>query len=37
VAESQSVSVDRPTYLGVSLTTEGNLTWKTSYEPFGYL
>ena len=37
VAESQSVAVDRPTYVGVSLTAEGNLAWKTSYEPFGYL
>ena len=37
VAQTKSVSVDRPTYLGVSLTTEGNLAWKTSYEPFGYL
>ena len=37
VAQTKSVSVDRPTYLGVSLTTEGSLAWKTSYEPFGYL
>jgi hypothetical protein len=37
VAQTTSVPVDRPTYLGVSLTTEGTLAWKTSYEPFGYL
>ena len=37
VTQRHSVSVDRPTYLGVSLTTEGNLAWKTSYAPFGYL
>ena len=37
VTQSKSVPVDRPTYLGVSLTTEGDLAWKTSYEPFGYL
>lgn len=37
VTGSKSVSMDRPTYLGVSLTTEGNLAWKTSHEPFGYL
>lgn len=37
VAQTKWVLVDRPTYLGVSLTTEATLTWKTSYEPFGYL
>ncbi len=37
LAQSKSVSVDRPTYVGVSLTTEGGLAWKTSHEPFGYL
>ncbi len=37
VIQSHSVSVDRPTYLGVSLTPEGTLAWKTSHEPFGYL
>lgn len=37
VTQRNSVSVDRPTYVGVSLTPEGTLVWKTSYEPFGYL
>lgn len=37
VTQRNSVSVDRPTYIGLSLTSEGKLVWKTSHEPFGYL
>ena len=37
VTQRQSVSVDRPTYVGLSLTPEGKLVWRTSHEPFGYL
>ncbi len=37
VTQRNSVSVDRPTYVGLSLTSEGKLVWNTSHEPFGYL
>ena len=37
VTQRHSVSVDRPTYVGLSLTAEGKLVWTTSHEPFGYL
>lgn len=37
VTQSKSVPVDRPTYVGLSLTSEGKLVWNTSHEPFGYL
>lgn len=37
VTQRKSVSVDRPTYVGLSLTMEGELVWKLSHEPFGYL
>lgn len=37
ITHKNSVPVDRPTYVGLSLTPEGTLAWKTSHEPFGYL
>lgn len=37
ITHKNSVPVDRPTYVGVSLTPEGSLTWSISQEPFGYL
>ncbi len=37
VTQSKSVSVDGPTYVGLSLTTEGSLVWKIAHGPFGYL
>ncbi|ULA59376.1 MAG: hypothetical protein LZF60_120118 [Nitrospira sp.] len=37
VTQSKSIPVDRPTYVGLSLTAEGGLVWKISHEPFGYL
>lgn len=37
VTERKSVSMDRPTYIGLSLTPEGTLAWTISHEPFGYL
>lgn len=37
VARTVPLVVDRQTYLGVSLTTEGELVWKIAHEPFGYL
>ncbi len=37
VTQGKSVSVDGPTYVGLSLTAEGSLVWKISQQPFGYL
>lgn len=37
VTQRKSVSVDGPTYVGLSLTPEGTLAWNIAHEPFGYL
>jgi hypothetical protein len=32
-----TVQVDRPMYLGISLTAEGAIACRVSQEPFGYV
>jgi hypothetical protein len=37
IAKRIAVTVTRPTYVGVSLTSEDEISWKISADPFGYL
>lgn len=37
IAKRIAVTVTHPTYLGVSLTSESEISWKISADPFGYL
>lgn len=37
IARHFAVTVTRPTYVGVSLTSGSEISWKISADPFGYL